>query len=320
MKQTHPLGEPGRSPARQRTGWAALPEALAISLFILALFYYWFGLANRYIVFLYGHAATNIPTTQPFDALTSSRYPMAGLVAAGAVMALYTGAHGLAGRVAARRGKTYAPPPWQRVWLLCIPFLAIGIPAITMTVNAPTLPPGLAAATTGATLLGLAVALMPGRWAAGRPGSLLWLAADGLGLVPMLLLLRAVELPGRGLSVSPATAWLVAAATVVVGVIWLAAMGFLRRRRGAGYPRARELFLAGVGLSYLLLPLLHYLMAGPPGFRYISTANNFFATNPGLQAAVFLLAAGLAWAATAARRRTRPAAPGELPLSGAKAG
>ena len=33
---------------------------------------------------------------------------------------------------------------------------------------------------------------------------------------------------------------------------------------------AVALFVAGLALSYLLLPLAHYLLAVPPGFRYIS--------------------------------------------------
>ena len=92
----------------------------------------------------------------------------------------------------------------------------MGIPAITMTVNSPTLPLSLAAA---CVVAGLAVALPAGRWAAAWPGDLAWLAADGLGLVPALLLLRAVELPGRGLSVSPAVAWGAALGGLVVGAL-----------------------------------------------------------------------------------------------------
>jgi len=279
-----------------------LLDATLITLFVLSLFYTWFGVADRYAVFLYGHTADGIPTTQPFDNMTASRYWMAGLVAAGAVLALYAAANWPGGWVAARRGRSFTgPSPW-RVWALCALPLVVGIPAITMTVNAPPLPLSLAAAATAATLAGLAVALPAGRWAAERPGDLLWLAADGLGLVPALMLLRAVELPGRGLSVSPAVAWGAALGGLVAGVMWLTLLTFLRRRRRREPPGAVALFAAGLALAYLLLPLAHYLLAGPPGFRYISDAANFFAINPGVQLAALLAAAGLAVGAGIARR------------------
>lgn len=272
----------------------ALLEAALISLFILALFYLWFALADRYAIFLYGHSATGITLTQPFDTVTSSRYWMAGLVTAGLVMVVYTIANWIGGRIAAQRGVPFGTPPWRQVWGLAALPLAVGIPAITMTVNTPTLPLPLAAASAAATLVGLAIALMPGRWAADRPRDLLWLAADGLGLVPVLMLLRAVELPGQGLSVSSAVVSLAAIGSVVSGAVWLALMSFLRRWRRKDTPGAATIFLSGVGLSYLLLPLGHYLTAGPPGFRYITNSANFFANNPMLQLLAFAAAAGLA--------------------------
>ena len=280
----------------------ALLEAALISLFILTLFYYWFGMADRYAIFLYGHSANGIPLTEPFDALTSSRYWMAGLLAAGITLVLYTAANWVGGRLAARRGVSFGTPPWWWVWSLCALPLAAGIPAITMTVNAPTLPLWLAAACAAAALAGLAVALLPGRWAAERPGDLIWLALDGAGLVPALLLLRAIELPGRGLSISPAVAWFFGIGGVVGGAVWLALMSVLRRWGGQESPGAPAVFLAGVGLSYLLMPLTHYLTAGPPGFRYITNSANFFATNPWLQLLAFAAAAALALAATWFRR------------------
>ena len=280
-----------------------LSEATLITAFVLGLFAYWFAVADRYAVFLYGHSAPGIPLTQPFDALTRSRHWMAGLVAAGAVLLLYAAANWLGGRIASRRGRSFgAPAPWQ-VWALCVLPLAVGIPAITMTANAPTLPLSLAAACVAATLGGLALALPVGRWAAERPGDLVWLVADGLGLVPALMLLRAIELPGRGLSVSPAVAWGAALGSVVAGALWLALVSLLRRRRRREPPGAVVLFAAGLALSYLLLPLAHYLLAGPPGFRYVSDAANFFAVNPLIQLLALLAAAALAAGATALRRR-----------------
>ncbi|MCL4302193.1 MAG: hypothetical protein KJ077_41280 [Anaerolineae bacterium] len=276
-----------------------------ISVFILGLFYYWYALANRYIIFLYEHTAAGIPPAQPFDEMTSSRYWMSGLVAAGAVMVLYTAANWLWGQVTARRKKQFVPSTWWQVWVLSAIPISIGIPAITMTVNSPALPPSLAAACVVATLLGLAVALLPGKWAAERPVDLLWLVADGVGLMPALLLLRAVELPGRGLSVSYVTAWLLAIGGLLAGAVWLAGMSLLRLWRHKETPNAGVLLLAGLGLSYVLMPLFHHLLATPPAYRYISTASNFFAFNLGIQFLALMVAAGLAVGVTRGRRWLR---------------
>jgi hypothetical protein len=280
-----------------------LREALVISVFIPGLFYYWYGLADRYSVFLYGHIAAGIPPAQPFDRITSSRYWMCGLVASGAVMVLYGTVNWSRGRIAVWRKRRFVPSSWWQVWGLAAVPLSLGIPVITMTVNAPTLPLSLAAACVTATLLGLAVALLPGKWAAERPLDLMWLAVDSLGLMPVLLLLRAVELPGQGVSLSLAVAWLLAMGGMLAGGGWLAGMSLLRLRRRQQLPGAGALLLAGLGLSYVLLPLVHHLLATPPAYRYISTASNFFAFNPALQLLAMGVAAGLAVGVTRLRRR-----------------
>jgi hypothetical protein len=86
----------------------ALAHAVTITLFILALFYKWFAVDNRYVVFLYNHL-----NATPFDEITSSRYWMSGLVVSGAVMVLYIAANWLLGRIVAN----YRAPAWQCVWL-----------------------------------------------------------------------------------------------------------------------------------------------------------------------------------------------------------
>ena len=63
---------------------ASLLHAVPISLFVLGISYYWFAVADRYAIFLYGHLGAT-----PFDEVTSSRYWMGGLVAAGFVLLGY---------------------------------------------------------------------------------------------------------------------------------------------------------------------------------------------------------------------------------------
>ncbi|MBI4759521.1 MAG: hypothetical protein HY783_11090 [Chloroflexi bacterium] len=157
-------------------------HAVLISLIILSLFYYWFAVADRYAIYLYGHLGAT-----PFDDVTSGRYWMSGLVASGAVMIVYTIANWLLGQVAAFRRQDYRPPAWWRVWILCVTPLAVGIPTITMTLNWPTLPPANATVCVVITLTGLALALAPGSLAAQRPFDLGWLMFDGVGLMTSLL-------------------------------------------------------------------------------------------------------------------------------------
>lgn len=282
----------------------ALRDAVPITLFIVGAFYYWFALANRYVIFLYGHVAHGIAKTEPFDVMTSSRYWMAGLVATGAVLLLYSGFYWLLGLLSRRRDHAISPPPWRQVWLLCALPLAAGIPLITMTVNRPTLPPMLAAACVVSTLVGLAFALWPAAWAVQHPLDLLWLGVDGAGLMPILLLLRVIELPGRGVSVSGPVAVFVAVGSIVGAIGWLWVMTRLRAWRGKTPPGAGALFASGMGSSYLLLPLLHYLL-GKPDYRYITAASNFFAFNWMLQLLIFILAGSLALGVNARRHKAR---------------
>lgn len=224
---------------------------------------------------------------------------MSGLVAAGAIAVVYSCANWVLGRRSSllrpRLGSTAdeLTPSWWHVWLFCMLPLFIGITVITTTYNSPVLPLPSAAACSASTLLALPLALMPGAWAARRPWDLVWIAFDGAGLMPVLLLLRAVELPSRGLVSAPVAYAAVLGATLA-GVAWLGIMTRLRRWRRKPAQGAGALFVSGLCLSYLLMPLAHHLVATPPGYRYISTASNFFAFSPWIQLCSLLLAALLA--------------------------
>ncbi|MFQ5593668.1 MAG: hypothetical protein ACE5HA_05930, partial [Anaerolineae bacterium] len=237
-----------------------------------------------------------VPDTSPFSPVTSSRYWMAGLVASGAVMVLYTAANWLLGRFAA----TYRPPAWWRVWVLCAAPLVIGIPLITMTVNQPTLPALNAGQITLATLIGLVLALMPGKMAAERPRALIWLAADGWGLTLMLYSVSKLELVPRWLA-HGSTMWVwMTAAGFVAGVLWLLIMTGLRIWRCTPIPSTPALFTAGLCMAYVLTPLAHHVI-GTDGYYYISDMDNFFARSRALQVATWLVAVVMALGVTRLR-------------------
>jgi len=291
------------------TAWvlATLFAAPADAL-MLGLFYYWFALADRYAVFLYHHdMGPLVPDTSPFSVVTSSRYWMAGLVAAGLVMILYSAANIFLGRLA----KSYRCPEWWRVWVVSSIPLAIIIPLIVMSVNQPTLPLTFAIRVIVATLFALALALFPGRIAAEQPLELLLLALDGFGLMFLMLNIISLEhLPGwieRG-----AVAFIVLIGLAfLIGVLFLGFVTVARiwlRKPGPG-PWA--FFIAGLCVSYLLMPVIHHF-GFTDGYYYITDSDNFFARNIWLQLFAWLLVAGIAFAVYQLRRflidRLRPPA------------
>ncbi|MBI5651062.1 MAG: hypothetical protein HZC40_11560 [Chloroflexi bacterium] len=264
-----------------------LVHALPITALVLVLIYKWFALDDRYAVFLYNHL-----NATPFDAVTTSRYWMAGLVASAIVMLGYIAANFLI----ARFKRDYCAPTWWHVWLTCAVPLALAIPLIVMNVNTPTMPIEIALMLVAATLIGLVIALMPGSLAAHHPRQLAWIGLDGWGLIPVLSLLRAIELPGRGLSVRADVAYAFAIGSVVFGIVWLVALNGFRARRHIPSPRAWQVYGAGLGWCYIFLPLVHYLIATPAQFKYITSASNFFAFDPFLQLATFIVAGVLVFA------------------------
>ena len=291
------------------TKWAlwrpSLLVAPPVTAIVLCLYYYWFAVADRYIVFLYYHnMGPLVPDTTPFSAETGSRYWMAGLVAGGAVMALYSALSWLMGRVV----RNYRTPAWWRVWAVCVLPLLIGIPLITMTTNQPTLPLLNAAQTTLAGLIGLAFALVPAKMAAERPGALLLLASDGWAV--MLLMVNAAmfervkQWSARGRTVYVQ----MMAVGLIAGVVWLLIMTGLRAWRRTSVPSVAALFAAGLCESYLLMPLAHHV-SFTDGYYYISSMSNFFASSIMAQIVAWLPVAAITVGVTRLRRRLEKRSP-----------
>ncbi len=232
-----------------------------------------------------------VPDTSPFSLVTTSRYWMTGLVAVGFVMILYSAANLFLGRLA----KTYRCPDWWRVWVLCGFLLVILIPLIVMTVNQPTLPLAYAVRVIVATLFALVLAFIPGRVAAEQPLEWLFLAIDGFGLMFIMLNIIGLErLPGwieRG----AITFIVIVGLAFFIGIVILVFVTAVRtwlRKPGLG-PQA--IFIAGLCVSYLLMPVIHHL-GFTDGHYYITDSDNFFARTIWLQLLAWLLAAGIAFA------------------------
>ncbi len=264
--------------------WYAIPVVLLIG----GLFYYWFAVANRFIIFLYGHLGATY-----FEEPTVSRYWMAGFVASGALLVSYTAIHAMGGMWARWHDRSIVPPAWQRVWALCAGPLTVVVYAIARYGDVPHLPPILALTCVGSTLIGAALALIPAELAARAPGEFTWRAVVGLGVTPALLLLRAIELPATGL-LAPAVAYPVAIGSTLAGALGSGVAVWFYVRRHKAVWAWHEILVAALCWSYLLLPLAHHLFFTPVHYRYITTMSNFFALTWEMQGLCWIVATLLA--------------------------
>lgn len=274
--------------------------AILTVVIVAGLLYYWFALADRYVIFLYNHDMPPLyPDTSPFSRITSSRYWMAGLVASGVVLVFYTSVNLLLGW----RSTDFRPPGWWQVWALSAIPLAVFIPIMTMNTNRPALPLAYALLVTLVTLLGLALALSPGRVAAQSPAGLFTLALDGFGLMLIVLIVsqipRLIELSSRGLTGFLIVAFLGMAA----GFFLLLSSTIIYKWRGWTIPGSFTVLIAGLCVAYPLMALVHHLYVGlTDGYFYISDSDNFFATNLWPNLLAWIVAAAIVLAMTNLRR------------------
>jgi hypothetical protein len=266
---------------------SALWRAIPVALLIVGLFYYWFAIANRFLIFLYGHLGATY-----FDEPTASRYWMAGLVASGALLVCYTAIHAVSGAWARSRGKSVSTSAWWRVWVLCAGPLSVVVYHIARYGDVPHLPPMLALACVGSTLVGVALALIPAGLATRATGEFVWRAVAGLGIAPALLLLRVIELPATGL-LAPAVAYPLALGSTLAGALGSGVVAWLYVRRHGAAWAWHDILVAALCWSYLLLPLVHHLFFTPVHYRYITTKSNFFALTWGVQGLCWIVAAAL---------------------------
>jgi len=279
------------SSARTSRILTLVSHAVLVCGILLGLFYNWFAIANRSHIFLYNHLGA-----QPFDARTISRYWMTGLVADGFVLIVYTLVNWFWGRVRGIAFRPYQPPSWWLVWLTSAIPVSVGIGWIVTTQNIPTMPPSVAVKIVAAALIGLVPALMPARFAAISPALLMQVGLAGAGLVPALLLLRVWELVPIG-DISVAMALTVGMGSTVAGAGWLFLVVRQLARRHISVS-AWGILLGGISWSYLILPLVHYLLLTPSAYRYISVADNFFAETTLWQVVSWGVAIGLSFVAT----------------------
>ncbi|MFH1119126.1 MAG: hypothetical protein V1775_04835 [Bacteroidota bacterium] len=256
----------------RKAAWILSALILLIS---MGVYIYLFGFADRNIVFLYGHMGLT-----PFDSMTAGRYWMAGFVLSGFLTLLY-----LIVRLAIRAVFRALDILWVAVVkYLWLPIFT-GVVVIMMTSGTPRLPFSIAISSALALLTGIMTGFSVADDLISDFRSGLAYMVTALGLVPFLLLFRVLELPEKGI-VETNVSIMIAILTLVAGFVWLlVSFRVFRQQR----PDPVSVIKGALASGYVGLPVVHYLLATPPGIPYITSSDNFFADNMLLRVTNWLL-------------------------------
>ena len=244
-------------------------EEIILSVFVilasLGAYLYLFVFADRSIVFLYGHMGL-----KPFDDMTTGRYWMAGFIVSGFLTLLY-----LAICVFFMLVNKHVKINTGTVVIFVATLAVPGILSITMATGEPKMPFRIAVSSAFALVSGIAIGFsVVDDWMADFKSSLICLFS-GLGLVPLLLLFRILELPQKGLVTRSISVW-ATAGLIAGGFVWLAATFRLFRK---SRPTPVLVLKNALATGYIGLPLVHYLFFTPENIPYITASDNFFADN-----------------------------------------
>ncbi len=270
MYKIFALSDSELSAARAKFSLNEIAQAVSISVLITSVYYYWFAVADRNYLFLYGNFGWG-----PFHSMTAGRYWMTGLVLSAFITLLYTLFNLLLRLIFLLQKKNYSLPSWKHVWLISQPAIAAGIPLIIMNVNYPVMPFSITLMCITAASAGLGLGLYTSEMFIRDAKKFFIVSLDSLALVPPLILIPALGLPAKGiLTMTPAIA--LSSGSVIFSCLWLIVITFVYKRKGITTGRRYEILLSGCFYTYLVLPMLHYLFATPPGRPYITTSDNFF--------------------------------------------
>jgi hypothetical protein len=276
-----------------------LVQAIILSAVMTAVYYYWFAVADRNYLFLYKHYGWG-----PFHPMTTGRYWMTGLVLSSFITLLYTIINLFNCQNAMVDDINYSRSSWKHVWLLCMPVVIVVIPLIVMNVNSPVMPLSIAIACVIAASAGLAIGLHTAGIFLSDVKKFFVISIDGFALVPPLILMLSLELPAKGvLNMSYQTAIGIALVSIAVSFLGLFLISCIFKWRRITPGKGYEIFISGLFFSYLVLPMVHFLFATPPGRPYITTSDNFFPDSFHLKILTWLTAAVITAAAVKFRKK-----------------
>jgi hypothetical protein len=265
-----------------------------ISVVVLALYYTWFVVLDRELIFLYGHL-----NATPFDASTSSRYWMTGLVAGGVILLVFT----LLNLIIKKFDSNFQIPDWSKIWkksslIFSLPVLLIltvlGEPKITFILSVRI----LLVLTTA-----LALALYAASYLLNNLRGSIWAFLDGLGIMPLLIFIPSLIDYGIRKSL-PVLLFVAPLVIILSGLGWSLFVTFLYKRFKQPFTSPINILLSGLVTSYLLLPLLHYVSSRPGYVRYISNSANFFSNDIRFQAITFIIVMIVPWTVNNLRQKS----------------
>jgi len=228
----------------------------------------------------------------PFDLFTASRHWMTGLVASGIVLITHT----VFNLIVKKLNRNYHLTEWKSVWKYSCLILSLLLFGILIFTGKPPMPVLLSLWILVILFTGLRLVLYASNFIVTNFRQSIWLFFDGLALSPILTILSPSIAYGLRRSSSQGT-YIIILPLVVIGsgLFWFWIMTILLKRFRQPYPSLLNVFLSGLTISYLLLPLLHYLESRPGYVRYITNSENFIPNNFYLQILAFLVATGMVW-------------------------
>jgi hypothetical protein len=262
-------------------------QGIIISAAVIAVYHYWFAIADRNYLFLYEHFGWG-----PFHHITSGRYWMTGLILSSFITLFYIIYNFTIIPKNLIPGKNYQLPLWIHVWLVSQPALIAGIPLIVMNFNTPVIPAGITIICVLVMSVGLALGLYMSDIFLHDVKKFFVLCIDGILLVPPLTLILALELPAKGvLNMTDAIAIVIALGSVIISFIGLLITAYIFKRNKITPGKSYEILFAGLFIAYLLMPMAHFLFATSQGRPYITSSDNFFPDNNLLKIFTWLTAA-----------------------------
>lgn len=248
------------------------------------MYYYAFAVADRNTFFLYGHLGF-----KPLDDITVGRYWMTGFVFSGfvSVPALIMF---LAFRMISHRtgSLNIVLSPYRILFFSYVPLVPV-LFLIIMFAGTRVLPSLIFLYVLISVFAGLFLVIITASHLVLSPDFFLYELIIASGLVPFILLSRAVELPSKGI-MSSSDAWLIAALSLWFSFLWLWVFYFAFRKK-----KLNPFYITVISFfaAYVMLPVLHFMSRVPSGMPYITASSNFFADNMLLRTFVLILAVSI---------------------------
>ncbi len=264
-----------------KANFALIIHALLLSLFILAIFVYWFAILDRELIFLYGHMGH-----AGLADFNISRHWMTGLVVGEMVLVIYLPLN----FILKKFFKHYQFPDWANLSCYLCLYLSLPLFILLNFVAKPTLPFLLNFWIFLILFLALRLTLYLTNLALKNLKYFIWVTINAFSLLPVLMIVPTLmqyglkrSFPLFGLFV------LLPLAMMFLGWLWFSFMTLISKRFKQPKPSSLHLLLSALESAYLFFPFLHYFSSNPGQTLYITNSDNFFASNPLIQSAVFIL-------------------------------